>query len=365
MIPKSSGNNTIVQKRVGSELVYIANIGKVIYNNSIVNITNIIVPILNQGFFVLPQDRDKYTAVNAYYKVENGQFVFDQVGKYDSFIKSSDSKVLFNLIPIAQFILHQVGTSYEVVRINEVSKIATFAVTTTKQKGSLGLPGAMGETGVVGLSGAQGSTGVQGQDGITGPQGLTGLGVRGLTGQQGLTGVYPDDDLILHLKFKSGDYKQTDYSIYERDCTWTLNNSSSYFSVETGVEDNCHAIGYSGGTSYYKRNEFLDYGITGAVIHAWMKVDIPPNADFEYFSGNQSFIGLGYTGVFSNPLQIKFSDTSDFFPDEWHWDFGDGTSSTAQSPLHVFPTYNEYIITLTASNASGSSVKYDTVTLIP
>ncbi len=38
--------------------------------------------------------------------------------------------------------------------------------------------------------------------------------------------------------------------------------------------------------------------------------------------------------------------------DQWHWDFGDGTTSTVQSPVHVYAATGSYTVTLTVINNS-------------
>ncbi|HET9613701.1 MAG TPA: PKD domain-containing protein, partial [Candidatus Limnocylindrales bacterium] len=57
----------------------------------------------------------------------------------------------------------------------------------------------------------------------------------------------------------------------------------------------------------------------------------------------------------TEPLRVQFIDTSTHTPTGWFWDFGDGTSSTDQNPLHVFGE-GTYLVTLTASNESGGQV---------
>lgn len=56
------------------------------------------------------------------------------------------------------------------------------------------------------------------------------------------------------------------------------------------------------------------------------------------------------------PLAVSFTDTSTNSPTGWYWDFGDGTSSTAQNPSHTFADAGSYAVTLTASNTAGSDV---------
>ncbi|MGI9605871.1 MAG: PKD domain-containing protein [Acidimicrobiales bacterium] len=50
----------------------------------------------------------------------------------------------------------------------------------------------------------------------------------------------------------------------------------------------------------------------------------------------------------------QFSDTSINEPTAWRWDFGDGSSSSSQSPSHTFSRAGTYVVRLTASNVGGS-----------
>ena len=52
---------------------------------------------------------------------------------------------------------------------------------------------------------------------------------------------------------------------------------------------------------------------------------------------------------------ITFSDASANAPTSWLWNFGDGTTSTAQNPTKSFSTQGTKTVTLTATNAFGSN----------
>jgi len=45
-------------------------------------------------------------------------------------------------------------------------------------------------------------------------------------------------------------------------------------------------------------------------------------------------------------------------PTSWLWNFGDGTTSTLQNPTHIYQTSGNWYITLTASNAGGTSAPF-------
>lgn len=53
--------------------------------------------------------------------------------------------------------------------------------------------------------------------------------------------------------------------------------------------------------------------------------------------------------------QVQFRDTTWSAPTSWHWDFGDGTTSTSANPLHAYAAAGTYSVSLQASNAYGST----------
>ena len=58
------------------------------------------------------------------------------------------------------------------------------------------------------------------------------------------------------------------------------------------------------------------------------------------------------------PRTFTFTDNS-IGPDEWHWDFGDGTTSTSQHNVHTYPGTGIYTIELVVINhASGCDDKF-------
>ncbi|MFC2160761.1 C45 family autoproteolytic acyltransferase/hydrolase [Acidobacteriota bacterium] len=82
----------------------------------------------------------------------------------------------------------------------------------------------------------------------------------------------------------------------------------------------------------------------------------PPVADFVSSSVN------GET-----PLSVFFTDLSEGYITSYSWDFGDGNTSTLQSPSYTYTTTNTYTVSLTVTGPGGSDtntkVDYITVTV--
>lgn len=64
---------------------------------------------------------------------------------------------------------------------------------------------------------------------------------------------------------------------------------------------------------------------------------------------------------------VAFTDLSSNGPESWLWDFGDGNSSTLQTPIHTYTSPGTYTVQLTVANGSGegSIVKEDHITVAP
>ncbi|GAA4369507.1 hypothetical protein GCM10023185_43190 [Hymenobacter saemangeumensis] len=60
---------------------------------------------------------------------------------------------------------------------------------------------------------------------------------------------------------------------------------------------------------------------------------------------------------------VQFTDASQNLPTSWLWNFGDNTTSTLQNPNHCYTTPGTYTVTLTATNAAGSSATPATATI--
>jgi PKD repeat protein len=64
---------------------------------------------------------------------------------------------------------------------------------------------------------------------------------------------------------------------------------------------------------------------------------------------------------------VAFRDTSTGNPTSWSWDFGDGTTSTAQNPTHTYTAPGTYDVRLTVANTVGSdtTIRLSHITVQP
>ena len=54
------------------------------------------------------------------------------------------------------------------------------------------------------------------------------------------------------------------------------------------------------------------------------------------------------------PFTVQFTDYSEGCPTSWHWEFGDGNTSSERNPIHTFNEVGNYTVTLTVTNGEGS-----------
>lgn len=64
------------------------------------------------------------------------------------------------------------------------------------------------------------------------------------------------------------------------------------------------------------------------------------------------------------PLAVAFTDTSTGGPTSWSWDFGDGSTSTEQNPVHTYTNEGLYTVTLTVENAHENDTVKKTAYII-
>ena len=77
--------------------------------------------------------------------------------------------------------------------------------------------------------------------------------------------------------------------------------------------------------------------------------------------GGYTSTGQTLSGV--QPLTVNFSNSSTGDNLSWLWNFGDGTTSSQQSPTHTYQTVGMYTVALTTTNNYGSDTKTGTITV--
>ena len=128
------------------------------------------------------------------------------------------------------------------------------------------------------------------------------------------------------------------------------NNGSSWTTVYTenrgsGGIDDIWGLGASG---RYVRVNVTAAGSAWAIWVHELQVYGPgaPQAPVANFSGNPT------SG--DSPLTVNFTDLSTNSPTSWSWTFGDGGTSTARHPSHIYTSSGDYTVSLTATNSTGS-----------
>ncbi|MCB0643779.1 MAG: PKD domain-containing protein, partial [Phaeodactylibacter sp.] len=94
---------------------------------------------------------------------------------------------------------------------------------------------------------------------------------------------------------------------------------------------------------------------TGAMLTEVISVSGPvtETVDFELCSDCQA----GFYYYQPDPAQpiVQFQDQSADSPDSWTWEFGDGTTSTDQNPLHTYANEGDYTVSLTTTSGDTCS----------
>jgi len=113
---------------------------------------------------------------------------------------------------------------------------------------------------------------------------------------------------------------------------WTMGNKLQQYVYDNGSTPGDYHYGYG--------NEYYDLAVTYIAVNSYGA----PVADFTNVADA------------SNSFSINFTDLSLLTPTSWDWSWGDGSSNgTTQNPSHLYADSSSFSVTLTATNAYGSS----------
>ncbi|WP_305038964.1 PKD domain-containing protein [Fulvivirga maritima] len=141
--------------------------------------------------------------------------------------------------------------------------------------------------------------------------------------------------------------------------TWTISEGAD--GIQTMRISNNGFIGYYTGVSTYQilsleeERMVLKFEDAADPSLAWFETLIP----LDVANATPPAPAFSYT---INGLQISFTNNTEE-ADSYTWDFGDNNTSTEESPVHTYASEGMYTITLSATNANGTSTTERTIIL--
>lgn len=127
----------------------------------------------------------------------------------------------------------------------------------------------------------------------------------------------------------------------------TVNNQDDPSTYEAA------SVSFNSGTStliaiYFHNEGSVESRLDDFAISIAAAGAIPPSPAFSYEQSDMNFLEYTFTNNSVNATSYS-------------WDFGDGNTSTEESPMHVYAMADMYTVTLTASNDNGLSADFSTV----
>ena len=120
-----------------------------------------------------------------------------------------------------------------------------------------------------------------------------------------------------------------------------------------------HAYGDNARTDIdegFRKGDKITFVLNNQYFYTPQGLEWMPNREFDNvplsFSSEQ-YLRADFTSQDEGASTVQFTDTSTGIPElpgRWLWDFGDGSSSTEQSPSHTYVQGGAYTVTLTVAN---------------
>ena len=145
-----------------------------------------------------------------------------------------------------------------------------------------------------------------------------------------------------------------DYNaVYEVYTNGTMVTVSSSFSSPVGVAVSTSDSGVQ--NPVYTYNEPGTYNVSLIVSNAIGSNTATMTNYITVLPGapKASFVANDTSG--DVPMAVQFNDTSLYSPTSWFWDFGDGSTSNEQNPIHTYTVTGFYNVSLYDANSNGTS----------
>jgi PKD repeat protein len=136
---------------------------------------------------------------------------------------------------------------------------------------------------------------------------------------------------------------QGDVTVSPGDLTWDGDVGTALYSP--GAVVTLTAIPFTGSVFFSWSGD-----CSGASCQVTMSTDRLVTA---IFTSNADFSATPVSG--QAPLTVLFTDESINNPTSWLWEFGDGSTSTLQHPLHTYTSPGIFTVTLTATGPGGAA----------
>lgn len=132
-----------------------------------------------------------------------------------------------------------------------------------------------------------------------------------------------------------------------------------------------YQLDWSSGTVSGANNEFMETTQAGTVIldvtdslgctaNYTFDVEIPQIGDTAFDLDSFAFTNFGTYSI-NDPIQFTNTSTGEY--DTLVWNFGDGTFSNEENPVHIYTSEGSYVVTLTVTYAFGCTYTH-TITLL-
>ncbi len=140
----------------------------------------------------------------------------------------------------------------------------------------------------------------------------------------------------------------------DSDGTITIHQWNMGDGVGTNAVNPSHTYGASG--TYTVTHWVYDNGGAGDTVSTAVTVFAPGEAPTASFSVSCAGLTCDFTDASTDDQGSVVS---------WSWDFGDGTSSSAQHPSHAYAADGTYTVTLTATDDVGASDAFSRAVIVP